>query len=260
MTEAARASQPVFAGVGAALVTLFDDRGEVDASATGELAARLVDSGVAAVLVAGTTGEGDTLSAGERAVLIDAVRARIGDAAALLAGTGVASRAATVELTRQARDAGADAAVVRSPAGVGDPRGYYRAVVDAAGDLPVWAYHFPAVAPPGIPLDALADLPVAGLKDSSGDPKRLLGTLARVPYPVYPGSASVVTMAGAIGCPGVILAIANSEPEGCQAAFAGDGQVQRELAAASEAAGGGLSALKQLVAERFATSTVTRTG
>lgn len=254
------AAAPVFQGVGVALVTLFDAHGDLDAPATADLAARLVGEGVAAVLVAGTTGEGDTLAAPERAELVEAVRGAVGSQAAVLAGTGMASRAQTAALTIQARDAGADAAVVRSPAGVTDPGDYYRAVVAAADGFPVLAYHFPAVAPPGIPLDELADLPVAGLKDSSGDPKRLLRTLGRVDYPVYPGSASVVTMAGAVGCPGVILAIANSEPEGCQAAFAGDGHVQRELAAASEAAGGDVAGLKALVAERFGVSATTRTG
>lgn len=252
--------EPPFEGVGVALVTLFDDAGAVDAPATADLAARLVDTGVRAVLVCGTTGEADTLTEPERGALLEAVRARVGERAVVLAGTGAPSRLQAAALTRQARDGGADAAVVRSPPGVADPRAYYRHVVDAAGALPVLAYHFPAVAPPGVPVDALADLPVAGLKDSSGDAKRLLRTLARVAYPVYPGSASVVTMAGAVGCPGVILAIANSEPEGCRAAFAGDGHVQRELAAASEAASGGLGALKQLVAERFGVSARTRLG
>ena len=50
-------NDPVFRGVGVALVTLFDANGELDAPATAELAVRLVDLGVRAVLVAGTTGE-----------------------------------------------------------------------------------------------------------------------------------------------------------------------------------------------------------
>lgn len=251
---------PVFHGAGAALLTLFDDRGDVDAAATAAFATRLVDAGVAGLLVAGTTGEGDTLASPERGKLVEAVREAVGPDVAVLAGTGVASRAHTAALTTQARDAGADAAVVRSPAGVADPSDYYRAVVTAAGDFPVLAYHFPAVAPPGIPVEALADLPVAGLKDSSGDPKRLLMTLDRVDYPVYPGSAWLAAMAGAVGCPGAILAIANVEPQRAVAAVAGDGEAQRALTAISEAAGGDVAGLKALVAERFGVSAATRTG
>ena len=48
---------PLFRGVGVALVTLFDEHGEIDAPATAAHAAGLVDLGVRAVLVAGTTGE-----------------------------------------------------------------------------------------------------------------------------------------------------------------------------------------------------------
>src|SRR5690606_634773 len=50
-----------FRGVGVALVTLFDDEGEIDAPATADHAARLVDAGVGAVLVAGSTGEAAAL-------------------------------------------------------------------------------------------------------------------------------------------------------------------------------------------------------
>lgn len=254
------AAVPVFHGLGAALITLFDDRGEVDAAATAGFATRLIESGVAALLVAGTTGEGDALAAAERAKLVEAVRDAVGPGVAVLAGTGVASRAESAALAVHARDAGADAAVARSPAGVADPRDYYRAIADAAGDFPVLAYHFPAVAPPGIPLEHLAELPVAGLKDSSGDPKRLLTTLERVDYPVYPGSSWLAALAGAVGCPGAILAIANLEPARAAAALAGDGDAQRELTAASEAAGGGVAGLKALVAERFGVSAATRVG
>ncbi|MGH9136635.1 MAG: dihydrodipicolinate synthase family protein, partial [Acidimicrobiales bacterium] len=53
---------PPFTGVGVALVTLFDDDGHVDAPATADLAARIVDTGVSAVVVAGTTGEAAALT------------------------------------------------------------------------------------------------------------------------------------------------------------------------------------------------------
>ncbi|MDQ1498933.1 MAG: 4-hydroxy-tetrahydrodipicolinate synthase, partial [Actinomycetota bacterium] len=48
---------PVFSGVGVALVTLFDDDGEIDVGATAAHAARLVEQGIQAVLVSGSTGE-----------------------------------------------------------------------------------------------------------------------------------------------------------------------------------------------------------
>ncbi len=53
-------AQPLFTGVGVALVTLFDDDGEVDAKATADHAAALVELGMRAVLVAGSTGRAVT--------------------------------------------------------------------------------------------------------------------------------------------------------------------------------------------------------
>ena len=52
---------PLFAGVGVALVTLFDDGGALDAAATADLAASLADEGMTAIVIAGSTGEAATL-------------------------------------------------------------------------------------------------------------------------------------------------------------------------------------------------------
>jgi dihydrodipicolinate synthase/N-acetylneuraminate lyase len=249
----------MFAGVGVALVTLFDDRGEVDAGATAKLAAQLVDAGVQGVVVAGSTGEAAALSAEERVALLDAVRGAVGGAVPVLAGTGAPSVRQAVALTRDAVAHGADAVLTLSPPRSSDLAAYYAAVVDAA-DVPVLAYHYPNASPPGIPVDALPTLPgIAGLKDSSGDPERLLRELTTWDRPVYTGSSAVLSFAGPLGCAGAILALANVEPERCIAAFAGDADVQRELTAAHVAAHQSFPRrLKEMVADRFGTSAVAR--
>lgn len=261
MTRAERTSAALFDGVGVALVTLFDDRGEVDAAATGELAARLVEAGVRGVVVAGTTGEGATLERGERVALVDAVAKAVGGAAPVWAGTGAPSSRQAATLTVDAIEAGADAVLALCPTGATDPIGYYRVVADAAGDVPVAAYHYPKVAPPGIPSEALPDLPAAALKDSTGDADRLLVDVTAFPGAVYTGAPPVLLAAGAVGARGAILALANARPEVCAAAFAGDGDAQRRLLddhrAAQEAFPTGI---KRLAAERFATSAVARAG
>ncbi|HEX6311507.1 MAG TPA: dihydrodipicolinate synthase family protein, partial [Acidimicrobiia bacterium] len=228
---------PVFTGVGVALVTLFDDGGEVDAAATAALAAKLVDAGVRGVVVAGSTGEAAALAADERAALLDAVRGTVGDAVPVLAGTGAPSARQAVALTRDAIAHGADAVLALSPPRSRDLDGYYGGVVSAAGEVPVLAYHYPNASPPGIPVDTLAALPgVAGLKDSSGDPERLLREVTEWDRPVYTGSSALLSFAGPLGCPGAILALANVEPERCLEAFAGDAGAQRALTAAHVAA------------------------
>jgi len=76
-------------------------------------------------------------------------------------------------------------------------------------------------------------LPVQGCKDSSGDADRLLETVDVWGGPLYIGSSSLLSLAGPLGCAGAILALANAEPEGCIAAFAGDVSAQRALAPAT---------------------------
>lgn len=249
-----------FTGVGVALATFFDDEGEVDYPATAQHAARLAGLGIRAIIVAGTTGEVDALTDEERIRLFTAVREAV-PGTPMVAGTGGTSIRQARSLTAAAAQRGADAVLARSPRGVADPTRYYQAVAEAAGTTPVLAYHYPAVAPPGIPLDVLERLPVAGCKDSSGNMDRLLATLDRWPGALYPGSSALLLAAGQLGCPGAILALANAEPELCLAAFAGDAQAQLKLTPAHLAASRDFPhGVKQLTAKRFGTSEAARMG
>jgi dihydrodipicolinate synthase/N-acetylneuraminate lyase len=252
----------LFSGIGVALMTLFDDRLEVDTAATAGLAAQLAELGVKAVVVCGTTGEAATLDPAEKVSLWKAVRDALGPRSGvpLIAGTGAPSAHQAARLTAAARDAGADAVLTLSPPGTDQPLRYYEVVGAVAGDMPVLAYHYPGASAPGIALEALTDLPVAGLKDSSGDPARLLETLSTWDKPIYSGSSAMIPYAAALGCAGMILGLANVEPEACAAAFSGDVGAQLKLASANKAAHTRFPAgLKELAAARFGCSTARRT-
>jgi dihydrodipicolinate synthase/N-acetylneuraminate lyase len=249
----------VFHGVGVALVTIFGDDGEIDPGATGKLAGDLVARGMEAVLVCGSTGEAATLTGPERVALIEAVRGAVPPGIPVIAGTGAPSARQAAALTADALRAGADAVLAFPPPGSRDLGGYYAAVAGAAGGRPVLAYHFPRVSAPGIPVDALAGLPVAGVKDSSGDPNRLLDELAHYPGATYVGSSAVLALAGPMGAAGAILALANIEPEQCVAAFAGDARAQLDLADRHLAARqGGPAALKAVLATEHGIAAGTR--
>src|SRR5437763_15494800 len=112
----------LFTGVGVALVTLFHDDGALDAKATADLAARLVDLGNQAVLVAGTTGEAGSLSVEERVELVAAVRPAIPDHVPVIAGTGAPTGRQAAVLAEHAFGAGADAVLALSPPRVADTR------------------------------------------------------------------------------------------------------------------------------------------
>lgn len=249
----------MFTGVGVALVTLFDDRGELDAPATAGLAAQLVDLGMRAVVVAGTTGEAAALEADERIALLEAVRRLVPSSVPVIAGTGAPSARQAAALTRDAVEHGADAVLTLSPPGVTDPRAYYDVVAKSAAGSPLLAYHFPKVAPPGIAVRFIGGLPIVGIKDSSGDAERLLHELDQYDGSIYTGSSALLSFGGPLGCAGAILSLANAEPERCAQAFAGDVAAQRALLqphlAAHESFPRGL---KEMVAARFGTSTACR--
>ena len=184
--------QPVFSGVAVGLVTFFDEHGQVDTAATANHARHLAERGMRALVVAGSTGEASHLSMKERLVLFDAVRAAVPAELPVLLGTGdLAPGVSVPDLTRRAAQHGAAAALVLSPH-KGDMRSFYSEVVAAAGNMPVLAYHWPKASPPGISLDDLKAIKVAGLKDSTGDTERMLETLSCFKLPFYAGNSSVV--------------------------------------------------------------------
>jgi 4-hydroxy-tetrahydrodipicolinate synthase len=249
----------LFTGVGVALVTLLDDAGGVDAAATGSLAADLVGRGMQAVLACGTTGEPATLTDDERVEVIRAVRDAVPSGVPVLAGTGATSLDRAAELTSAAAAAGANAVLAWPPPGSDDLVGFYSALAEAAEGLPLLAYHIPWISAPGIPVNALADLPVAGLKDSSGDPDRLLAEVVRYSGRTYVGSSALLALAGPLGATGAILAVANVEPELSCAAFAGDAEAQRQLTDAHLAlCDGGVPAIKQILAKQRGTVPLSR--
>jgi 4-hydroxy-tetrahydrodipicolinate synthase len=250
---------PVFTGIGVALVTFFDDSGHVDAASTATHAVRLVERGVHAIVVAGTSGEAAHLSMKERLDLFDAVRSAVPPTTPVILGTGdLAPGVSVPDLTARAADHGASAALVLSPTR-GDVREFYGEVVAAAGKMPVLAYHYPRKAPPGISLEELVALRVHGLKDSSGDVERILETLVVFPKPYYTGNATILSYAGQLGCTGAIVQAANLAPELCIDAFAGDIAAQKDLLPTQRIiSAGGIAGVKQELARRFGTSAVCR--
>ncbi|GAA2636780.1 hypothetical protein GCM10010399_82310 [Dactylosporangium fulvum] len=247
-------------GVAVALVTLFADDGSVDVAGTAAHARRVVGEGVRAVLVAGSTGEADALTDGERVALVAAVREACPDVP-VVAGASGAWAGPAAELVAASVAVGADAVLVAPPRRPGDLGAFFARVGAAADGRPVLAYHFPAVAGGAVPVEVLGSLPVAGLKDSSGDAERLVRVLTEWDGAVYVGSSVLTLTAGALGAAGAMLAVANVVPEDCLAAWAGDAGAQLRLGGPHVAAKSGFPhGLKRLMAQRFGTSVAARMG
>jgi 4-hydroxy-tetrahydrodipicolinate synthase len=143
-------------------------------------------------------------------------------------GTGDPVAARAVALTTEGARAHVADAVLVLAAGDMPASELYPAVAAAAGTTPVLAYHLPVLSPPGVPVDAMPALPVVGIKDSSGDADRL-APLLHDGQEVYVGSPNLLSTAGPCGARGALLGLANTVPEACAAAWAGDHDAQREL-------------------------------
>lgn len=159
-----------------AMVTPFDERGDLDVDAGVSLAARLVDEGSDGLVLAGTTGESPTTTEAEQTTLLRAVLDAVGDRATVVAGAGSNSTAHSVSLARAAAQTGAHGLLVVTPyyskpsqAGL---LAHFSAVADAT-DLPVMLYDIPprSVVPiEGDTLRRLAEHPrVVAVKDAKGD-------------------------------------------------------------------------------------------
>ena len=98
-----------------AMVTPFDEQGQVDYQQAKRLANALLDSGSDGVIVSGTTGESPTLSTEEKLRLFGEVKSAVGDRGSVVAGTGNYSTSETIELSRQAEETGVDGLLLVVP-------------------------------------------------------------------------------------------------------------------------------------------------
>jgi 4-hydroxy-tetrahydrodipicolinate synthase len=169
----------MFKGSLVALITPFRD-GKVDEKAFQDLVEWHVAEGTHGLVPCGTTGESPTLSHEEHRrvveLCIEASRGRI----PVIAGTGSNSTDEAIELTRHARKAGANAALVvtpyyNKPTQEGLFR-HFKAIVEAV-DLPVVVYNIPGRSVVDISVETMAriaKLPnIVGVKESTGDVSRI---------------------------------------------------------------------------------------
>ena len=98
-----------------AMVTPFDDKGEVDFEQAKKLAHALLDSGSDGVVLSGTTGESPTLTTGEKMRLFAEVKESVGDKGVVIAGTGTYSTAESIELSQEAEKQGVDGLLLVVP-------------------------------------------------------------------------------------------------------------------------------------------------
>jgi 4-hydroxy-tetrahydrodipicolinate synthase len=139
---------PNLRGILTAMATPFTPDGAVDEAAARELARFLLENGSHGLVAAATTGESTTLDDAEHIGVLRAIVDEVGGEAPIVCGTGTNDTRHTIELTKAAAAAGAEAALVvtpyynkPNPAGV---RAHFEAVAAAVPDLPLIVYNIPS--------------------------------------------------------------------------------------------------------------------
>lgn len=237
--------EPIFRGAATALITPLTEAG-VDYPALGRVIDWQIEQGVNALVIAGTTGEGSTLSDEEHRAVLRYSAERIAGRVPMIAGTGSNDTAYAISLTRFACDAGADAMLLVTPyynkATQNGLVQMFRAIADASAK-PVILYNVPSRT--GVNIEpstyaALADHPrVAAIKEANGNISKIVEAASLVGdrLAIYSGNDDQIVPILSMGGQGVISVLSNVAPkqtvELCERFFRGDvagaAALQREL-------------------------------
>jgi 4-hydroxy-tetrahydrodipicolinate synthase len=231
----------VFTGAGTAIITPFTEDG-VDWEAFGRLIDFQLAEGINAIVAAGTTGEGSTLTAKEHEEVISFCVRRVNGRVPVIAGAGSNDTAKAVEATKTACAAGADAVLLVTPHyNKTTQRGliaHFSAIADASS-VPCILYNVPSRTGLNMlpeTLSVLADHEkVAAVKEACGNmsqvAKELLLCGDRID--VYCGCDDQTVPSLSLGARGLISVVSNILPgktaEMCRRFFAGDVKGAAEL-------------------------------
>jgi len=230
-----------FRGAFVAIVTPFID-GQLDEQGLRDLIEFQISNGTHGIVPCGTTGESATLSHAEHHRVVELTIEAVNGRVPVLAGTGSNSTTETIELTRHAKEAGADGALVITPYyNKPSQEGLYRhfKTVAEAVDIPLILYNVPSrtavdMAPATVARCAEVDN-IVGIKEATGDMNRACDVIRRCPadFAVLSGDDFTAMSLVLLGGTGVISVTSNVHPKGMSdlmnAALAGDVAKAREI-------------------------------
>ena len=211
----------VFTGAATAIITPMTENG-VDYEAYGKLIDWQIEQGIDAIVAAGTTGEGSTLTDVEhRQVLLYTVQ-RVNHRVPVIAGTGSNDIAYAIDLTKYACDIGADAMLVVTPYyNKATQKGLiqsFTAIADAS-TKPVILYNVPSRTGCNLTPEScsvLADHPnIVAIKEASGNISQIakLASLVGDKMDIYSGNDDQIVPILSLGGKGVISVLSNLLPK-----------------------------------------------
>ncbi|MFC1947363.1 4-hydroxy-tetrahydrodipicolinate synthase [Chloroflexota bacterium] len=201
-----------------AMVTPFNDKGEVDYDQAKKLALALMDSGSEGLIVVGTTGESPTLVREEEYELFRVVKEAIGDRGAVVAGTGSNSTTEAVQATKGAEKIGVDACLLvvpyyNNPTQEGLYR-HFKTIADSTS-LPCILYNVPSRTVRSLTVDTIVRLSeienIIGVKEASGDMQQVSYTISRTrdDFYVWSGNDTDTLNILALGGYGIISVVSH---------------------------------------------------
>ncbi len=209
----------MFEGAYTALVTPFHPDGSVDYDKLRELVEFQVAGGVDGIVPVGTTGESPTLNMDEHGKVIRTVIETAAKRVKIIAGSGANSTNEAVELTRRAKDAGADGSLqvtpyYNKPTQAGLIR-HFTAVADLG--LPIVLYNVPGRAGCEIAISTIAELAphphVVSVKEAAGSVDRVSRIKNACDIEVLSGDDGLTLPMMSVGGCGVISVASNVVPK-----------------------------------------------
>jgi len=201
-----------------AMVTPFDEKGDVDFEQAKKLAHALLDSGSDGVVLSGTTGESPTLTTAEKMRLFSEVKQSIGDKGVVIAGTGTYNTAESIELSQEAEKQGVDGLLLVVPYYNKPPQeGMYQHFKAIAGktNLPCIVYNIMGRTGVNMTDETTIRLSqidnIVGTKEASGDMNQIARIIqgASPDFKVWSGDDNQTFLIMSIGGYGVVSVVAH---------------------------------------------------
>jgi len=203
----------MFGRISTAMVTPFDNNGNIDFQKTEKLVEYLIHHGTDSIVVAGTTGESPTLTTEEKLALFKHVVSVVNKRVPVIAGTGTNNTRASIELTKKAEQTGVDAIMLVTPYyNKPNQEGIYqhfKAIAEST-HLPVMLYNVPGRTSSSIAPETVIRLSeidnIVAIKEASGDLDNMAKIIEKTPdnFALYTGDDSLTLPTLSIGGDGVI--------------------------------------------------------
>ena len=220
-----------FGKVATAMVTPFDNKGNIDFEKTTQLINYLIENGTDSLVIAGTTGESPTLTKEEKIALFRHAVEVVGGRVPVVAGTGSNNTKESIALTKQAEAAGVDAVMLVTPYyNKPSQEGLYQHFKAIAQEtsLPVMLYTVPGRAVVNMTAETVVRLSqienIVAVKEASGNLDQMTEIIANTSdeFALYSGDDGLTLPVLAIGGNGIVSVashVAGNEMQEMIAAF-----------------------------------------